>query len=383
MWVSIAVSLALLIVIVSRPDTLLSVWFGRGGQKRFNRANEQQNRYDNNDKKKGQREKKGPGRKGRGKRLAVLVTGCSSGIGREAADRLASSLPRFSPQKNDTNPFDPNEPFLVLAGLRSVPRVGDDDDVGRFLEGKVPVELDVSDPQAVGTLADRLRQVLEEHNALLCAVVSNAGTVMTRPVSEHDPAADDLRSLFETNVFGAVGVVNAVLPLLRDAAQTYHIVPRIVYTTSVLGSFNLPLLGAYAGSKHALQSIATSQRIELAASDGFFVSTLEPSNVLTRFGEQNVRRLASRGGPWDHTCRAFAEWGSLLGARDATQSANAIVHAVSAPPRSVRARYPVGPEALLLPVVEALLPTALYDWIHRFCMWGIAEAYSRFHKKPQ
>jgi NAD(P)-dependent dehydrogenase (short-subunit alcohol dehydrogenase family) len=168
---------------------------------------------------------------------AALVTGASSGIGAACALRLAASG------------------WRVFAGVR---REGD------APAGTEQILLDVTDGDQIATASDRLDE--------LDALVNNAGIAIAMPL-EFIPV-DELRRQLEVNVIGQVAVTQAFLPQLRRSRG------RIVFVGSIAGRSALPFLGAYAASKHALEAIVDTWRVELRPF-GVEVSLVEPGSIRT------------------------------------------------------------------------------------------------------
>ena len=143
----------------------------------------------------------------------------------------------------------------------------------------VPVILDVTKEaeikSAVGQISDRLTK----DGLKLVGLVNNAG------YNEYSVlelvSLDRLRKQFEVNVFGHVAVTQAVLPLLRSHGNQKH-GPRVVNITSVLGLMSLPGFGPYAATKHAMEAIGDSLRMELQ-SWGIHVVTIQPGSIKTNF----------------------------------------------------------------------------------------------------
>ena len=122
--------------------------------------------------------------------------------------------------------------------------------------------LDITDAEAVAALSfDRLD-----------GLVDNAGIGISAPLE--DLPLDELRRQLEVNVVGQLAVTQAVLPALRAAKG------RIVIMGSIGGRSALPFLGGYAMTKHALEAMADSLRVELAP-DGIAVSIVEPGTIAT------------------------------------------------------------------------------------------------------
>ncbi len=178
---------------------------------------------------------------------SVLITGASTGIGYATATVLA--------QKG----------FTVFAGVRA------EADAGKLRQAHAdiqPVLLDVTNAVQIAAAAEAIAAA----NIPLAGVVNNAGIAVAGPLEYL--SLDELRKQFEVNVFGALAVTQAVLPLLRKANG------RIVFMSSISGQIAPPFVGPYASSKHALESLADSMRMELAPF-AIPVSLIEPSNVNT------------------------------------------------------------------------------------------------------
>ena len=167
----------------------------------------------------------------------ALVTGASSGIGAACATRLAGAG------------------WRVFAGVR---RVGD------APPGTEEILLDVTDEDQVRAAAERVEE--------LHGLVNNAGIALAVPL-EFIPL-QELRRQFEVNVVGQVAVTQAFLPHLRRSRG------RIVFMGSIAGQSALPFLGPYAASKHALEAVADTWRLELRPF-GVDVSLVQPGTIKT------------------------------------------------------------------------------------------------------
>jgi len=178
---------------------------------------------------------------------AVLVTGASTGIGYATAAMLARSG------------------FVVFAGCR---KETDAQRMSGVHRGIRPLIVDVRNADQIAEAA----RAVEASGIPLHGIVNNAGIAVAGPL-EYLPV-DELRRQFEVNVFGAIAVTQAFLPQLRAARG------RIVFVSSVSGTLAPPYLGPYAASKFALEAIADSLRMELAAF-GIAVSVVQPGNVKT------------------------------------------------------------------------------------------------------
>jgi NAD(P)-dependent dehydrogenase (short-subunit alcohol dehydrogenase family) len=152
----------------------------------------------------------------------------------------------------------------VLAGVR---REGD------APEGTEEVVLDVTEPAQIRAAAERVEE--------LHGLVNNAGIAVAGPLEFLPP--ENFRRQLDVNVTGQVAVTQALLPALRRGRG------RIVFMGSIAGRSALPFLGAYAASKHALEAIADSLRIELSPW-GIQVTIVEPGSIKTPIWTRSTAR---------------------------------------------------------------------------------------------
>lgn len=182
---------------------------------------------------------------------AVLITGCSSGIGQCVAIGLRA------------------RGYRVFASARK------EADVSR-LEGLglESVKLDLRDSDSI---AGALDWALERTGGKLYGLFNNGA--YGQPGAVEDITTDVLRSQFETNFFGWHELTRRVLPVMRR--QGYG---RIIQNSSVLGFVALKWRGAYNSSKYALEGLTDTLRLELGGT-GIFVSLVEPGPITSRFRE--------------------------------------------------------------------------------------------------
>jgi NAD(P)-dependent dehydrogenase (short-subunit alcohol dehydrogenase family) len=211
--------------------------------------------------------------------------------------------------------------------------------------------LDVTDSEQIAGAA---REIGELH-----ALVNNAGIAIASPL-EALPV-DELRRQFEVNLFGQVAVTQAFLPHLRRSRG------RIVFMGSIAGRSALPFLGAYAASKHALEAIADSLRMELAPWS-IRVSIVEPGTIATpiwtkgpEIADEIQSRFASEAMPlYRERMEAFRRAAAAAGrrAQPADRVAAVVERALTA--EHPRARYLVGRDARIRATIERL-PDRLRD----------------------
>jgi len=181
---------------------------------------------------------------------AVLITGCSTGIGRETARHLAA------------------RGFTVYATAR---KPGDSAD----LEGSncKTLALDVTNEASMEAAV----KAVEEAEGSVWGLVNNAGYSQSGAV-ESIPM-DSLRKQFETNVFGLVRMCQLVLPGMRDRGEG-----RIVNISSMGGKLVFPGGGAYHATKHAVEALSDALRFEVKGF-GVDVVIIEPGLITTNFGD--------------------------------------------------------------------------------------------------
>jgi len=270
----------------------------------------------------------------------VLITGTSTGIGRACAIDLA------------------RRGFHVFAGVRSDT---DAADLRAELGGSAtPLILDVTDPGHVDAAARVVGTAVGP--AGLDVLINNAGIVAAGPL-EYLPIPEFRRQL-EVNVTGALAVTQAMLPLLRLASG------RIVMISSISGRSALPVVGAYAASKYALEAVSDALRIELGPS-GIRVAIIEPGRIETPIWRASIDRAERNLGGRPEVER---QYGALLeAARRMMQNpgktspiekvVRAVGHAVTAP--RPRTRYVIGGDARLRLLIESLLPASVRDRLIR------------------
>jgi len=191
----------------------------------------------------------------------------------------------------------------------------------------------------------------------LDALVNNAGYGQYGAAEEVPLAA--WRRQFEVNVFGAVGVIQAVLPAMREAGRG-----TIVNVSSVAGKIAIPFASPYCASKHALEAISDGLRVEVAPF-GVRVVLVEPGPIATRFDERaltEIQPIVSRQGPY----KAFYEVAEKAMASDfrrgqlpAAAVARVVLDAVEA--RRPKTRYTVTAMAKLGIPARRFVPDRLVD----------------------
>ena len=194
---------------------------------------------------------------------SIVITGVSSGIGYGAAKEFARNG------------------YRVFGSVR---REEDAERLGAELgAGFVPLLFDVTDREAVLGAAERVGEVLGGSG--LEGLVNNAGTAIGGPLMLQP--LDEVRRHFEINVVGLVSVTQAFLPLLGARKHLRREPGRILNVSSVGGKIASPFIGAYAGTKHAVEGISDSLRRELIPY-GIDVIVIEPGAVRTEIWDKGA-----------------------------------------------------------------------------------------------
>ncbi len=210
---------------------------------------------------------------------AVLITGCSSGIGRASALRLVRSG------------------WTVYATARRPEAIADLGEAGAHT-----LALDVTDEDSMRAAVEAVEQ---EHGAV-GVLINNAGYSQSGAI-ETVPL-DAVRRQFETNVFGLVRLTQLVLGKMR--AQRFG---KIVNVGSMGGRLTLPGGGHYHATKYALEAISDALRFEVAGF-GIDVILLEPGLITTEFGEAATASIAAANGAQDDSTGPYAHFNAALGA---------------------------------------------------------------------
>jgi NAD(P)-dependent dehydrogenase (short-subunit alcohol dehydrogenase family) len=216
------------------------------------------------------------------------------------------------------------------------------------------VLLDVTKPEQVRAAAERIGE--------LDALVNNAGIAIAMPL-EFLPL-DELRRQLDVNVTGQIAVTQAFLPHLRRSRG------RIVFVGSIAGRSALPFLGAYAASKHALEAIADTLRIELRPF-GVEVSLVEPGTIKTPIWTKSAALAesladaapAELGELYGERIAAFGRIARERGAKGASADAVAVAVEEALTQGRPRTRKLVGRDAKLRSGVERL-PDRVRDSVY-------------------
>jgi NAD(P)-dependent dehydrogenase (short-subunit alcohol dehydrogenase family) len=264
----------------------------------------------------------------------VLITGCSTGIGRATAERLAA------------------RGWMVYATARDVEKI-------KFLadRGCMVLPLDVTDEASMRTAVGEV----ERREGAVGVLVNNAGYSQSGAV-ESVPMGK-VRRQFETNVFGLVRMCQLVLPGMRRQGWG-----RIVNISSMGGRLTFPGGGHYHATKYAVEAISDALRFEVAGF-GVGVVVVEPGLIRTGFADAATGSMeeATAGGPYASFDAAVAkavrdnyERGPFLKLGGGPETVAATIERAITAERP-RARYAVTPSAHLFIGLRRLLPDRAWD----------------------
>jgi NADP-dependent 3-hydroxy acid dehydrogenase YdfG len=269
---------------------------------------------------------------------AVLITGCSTGIGRATAELMA--------EKGHT----------VYATARRLESIADLEQKGCKI-----LALDVTDETSMKAAV----AAVEQAEGAVGTLINNAGYSQSGAVE--DVPMDQIRRQFETNVFGLIRMTQLVLPGMRRQKHG-----RIVNVSSMGGKLVFPGGGMYHATKFAVEAISDALRFEVRGF-GVGVSIIEPGLITTQFGETAVGSIdsgATEDGAYDsfntavakQTADAYEGPMAKLGAGpDAV--ARAIERAVSS--ERPKPRYVITASARVMLGIRRLMPDRGWDAMMR------------------
>jgi NAD(P)-dependent dehydrogenase (short-subunit alcohol dehydrogenase family) len=264
----------------------------------------------------------------------VLITGCSTGIGRATAKHLAA------------------KGWTVYASARRPETIAD-----LAAHGCRTLALDVCDE---GSMRAAVTAV-EQAEGAVGVLVNNAGYGQEGPLEE--VPMEQVRRQFETNVIGLVRLIQLVLPGMRRQGWG-----RIVNMSSMGGKLTLPGGSLYHATKHAVEALSDALRFEVRRF-GIDVIVVEPGPIKTRFGETAIASIHGAGQP----ASPYAGFNTVLAQRikeayegpmgrfaaEPDAVARVVEKAITAP--RPRTRYPVTVAARVLMGLRRWLPDRAFD----------------------
>lgn len=268
---------------------------------------------------------------------SILITGSSSGIGHVAAHTLHA------------------RGWRVFACVRSA-----EDRTRLEAEGLESGLLDMSNTASIEA---GLAEVLEQTGGTLDALFNNAGFGL--PGAVEDLPTDALRATFETNVFGLHHLTRAVIPTMRAAGHG-----RVVQHSSGFGRHVMKWRGAYNASKHALEGLTDTMRLEMRGT-GIHISTLNTGPVTSKFRVNSIPHF-ERWIDWENAADPDRYRRELLKhlyddgprapfQREPDAVVRHLIHALESP--RPRPRYHITPAVHIAEALRRTLPQRALDAI--------------------
>lgn len=209
------------------------------------------------------------------KKEVVLVTGASSGMGRETAIKLAK------------------EGYKVYAAARRIDKLQELEQVGC-----VPLALDVANDDSIVNAV----KTIEQKDGGVDVLFNNAGIAILGSVEEM--TLEDAKKMFEVNVFGLARLTQLLIPYMRTKGSG-----KIINNSSIAGKSHAPLTAWYAATKHALEGLNSCLRVELKPF-GVQVVIIRPGAISTGLIGSYVDDMmeVSGNGPYAEMTKSVADW---------------------------------------------------------------------------
>ena len=259
--------------------------------------------------------------------MKALVTGASSGIGKETADLFA--MYGFTVYAASRHPLETKNPNIV------------------------PVEMDVTDPDSIRRAADKIDELgIIVH----CAGFGISGSAEMTPL-------DRAKAQMETNYFGVLNVDSVFLPLLRKNNRS-----MVLITSSVAGLLSIPYQSHYSSSKYAIEAYAEALRME-ASQFGVRVSLVEPGDTRTGFTKARTSDEPENS-PYADQCREAVEHMAKDEQNGKNPDSAAKVFLKLAYRKNPPVRVAVGFDYKFLALLAKILPSRLVNWIVKMIYIG-------------
>lgn len=268
----------------------------------------------------------------------ILITGCSSGLGYDAAHGLRA------------------RGWRVFASCRKA------EDCARLMsEGFESPLIDYADSN---TIYNGLAEILEKTGGTLDAVYNNGAFAC--PGAVEDLPRGALRDIFETNLFGVHELTQAVIPVMRKQGHG-----RIINCSSVLGLVGMKWRGAYVSTKFALEGLTDVLRIEMARTP-LHIILLEPGPITSKIRENSIPHFerwidiknSARADQYEKLRgRLYEDTGPDRFELPASATTKKLIHALES--KRPKPRYYVTTPTYLMGTLRRILPTRALDWVIR------------------
>lgn len=265
---------------------------------------------------------------------SILVTGCSSGIGYDAAQALKA------------------RGYRVFATARKP------EDVERLKS--LGFEAFCLDLNSSDSIKEAVEQILVSSGGNIYALFNNAG--YAQPGALEDLSRELLRQQFETNVFGLQELTNSLIPVMRQQGSG-----RIIHMSSVLGFISLPYRGAYNASKYAVEGLADTLRLELRDTH-IHVSLIEAGPIESQFRNNAIKSFQDIDAKKSYHTEKYRRFLANFAKNQQvkfTQKPQAVIqkllHALENPRPKIR--YYVTFPTYCFVLLKRLLPCSVLDWV--------------------
>ena len=259
--------------------------------------------------------------------MKVLVTGASSGIGKETADLFAMN--GFTVYAASRHPLETTNPSIV------------------------PIEMDVTDIESIKKASEKI----EELGIIVhCAGFGVSGSAEMMPLAR-------AKAQMETNYFGVLNVNSIFLPLLRKNSKSL-----VLITSSVAGLLSIPYQSHYCSSKYAIEAYAEALRME-ASQFGVKVSLVEPGDTKTGFTKARTSD-EPEGSPYLEQCREAVEHMAKDEQNGKSPFSVAKVFLKLAYRKNPPVRVAVGFDYKFLAFLAKILPSRLVNWLVKMIYIG-------------
>ncbi len=266
----------------------------------------------------------------------ALITGCSTGIGYEAALRLA------------------RKGFVVFATMRDLTKAGPLKRDAQGLDLRF-LQLDVDKPaSARRAVAKVIAQVGQ-----IDLLINNAGYGAFGALEDFTDA--EMKAQYQTNVLGLTRVTREVLPFMRARRSG-----RVIHIGSLAGKMTFAGIGLYCSSKHAVEAVTESLRMETRPF-GIQVAVVEPGSMNTAFKANRRKNGVFQKGKsaYQGSLQKILDFGNQQSARapGASQVVDVLEKAIG--DKVMKTRYPVGFDAWVYPLIRWGMPEAFWDLLMR------------------
>ena len=263
----------------------------------------------------------------------VLITGASSGIGKDAAKTLITAG------------------YTVYAAARRIEMM---DDLKQL--GGIPIKMDITMDEDVVAVVDRINK----GSGGVDILINNAGYATQGPVEE--VGLEEAKRMYDVNVFGLGRLTQLVIPGMREKKEG-----KIINITSGAGKVYFALGSWYVSSKHAVEGWSDCLRVELKPF-GIDVVIIEPGAISTEFNDVSLDPLLeqSGGGPYGSMVRSFVEFSRKTESNPKNSSPPSVItDVIMKAIRSTRpkTRYAAGAMAKPIIFLRKWLGDRKYDWM--------------------